>query len=416
MNTNNKITLSKLTFLRKPYRVLLENELSCAVPSEKCGNHIVEQLEGRYPILDPMAGYGSLLSLCSKRGIPSVSIETNVPRYLWQLIKNPNLSQIFIRIIDRLLDEENSWPKVRRRADVSNSWFLIEALDIVRRLIKSISLSLIERDVSFEIKPEIIAAAVIVPFCGRLSCCTESENNPAWIKKGGIVVYMDWESDFKKYLNALKVHLVEIADRSIRGVEHKVILGDCRKIRFKNVRFHSFFTSPSYLDRLDHYKMFGPEIAFCNALGIREIKPFLSTDYIGSTLVRRTSIERFSSKVVSNFLEYIRSSCPNKSRKNYNKIYCSYYANYFYSLFEAYKNISQFLHSDFVGFIIAQNNHFRNTEVPVAQAIVEMWKSFGFRGRIIDRKEIFYFEALNLRIRARGIKAKQLGFIIKVTR
>lgn len=415
METNNKIALSRQTLIRKPYRSLLKGERGHAAFDEKSVKPLMDELKGWGPILDPMSGYGSLLGLCSKRGIPSISIEINVPLYLWQLIRNPNLTQIFIKIIDRLLDEEDNWPKIRKRADVSNSWFLPDALDILKELIKSITLFSREIDISFEIKPKVIAAAVIVPFCGRLSCYIESENNPTWVKQGSIVVYKDWENDFKNYLRALRFYLVNITDKSVPDTEHKIILGDCRKIRFRDVRFHALLTSPPYPNRLDYHKMFWPETAFCDALDIPEIKPFPPTEYIGSTVIKGTFPKRFSSKIVNEFLDYVQSLDTNESRRNDNKkYYYPYYANYFHSLYEAYKNIFVAIDSDVLGYIIVQNNHFRKKEVPVAQAVLEILKNFGFDAETIYTKEVFHTGTLNPR--ARGIKAKQLQFIIKVVK
>lgn len=414
MERNDKINLSRLSLIRRPYRSLLKVGRSHAAFDEKYVSHLIDELGGKYPILDPMAGYGSLMYLCSKKGIPSISIEINVPLYLWQLMRNPNFSQVFIRIIDILLNEKNRWPKIRKRADVSDSWFLPDALDVLRKLTQ-LSTSLCRETANLpEIEPEVIAAAVIVPFSGRLSCYTESENNPTWVKQGGIVVYKNWEKDFKNYLSVLRSYLNKTNSESVPNIEHKNILGNCRKISFTHIRFGSLLTSPSYPNRMDYHKMFLPETVFCDSLEIPEIKSLSPTEYVGSTEVKGTSPKRSELQTVDAFLDYVLSE-SDKNKRNDNMVYYyPYFANYFSGLFEAFKNIAAAVDSDFSGFIIVQNNHFRRKEVPVAQAVSEMWRNLGFDAAVIPTDEVFHTGTLNPR--ARGIKAKQSKFTIKVTK
>lgn len=414
MQRNDRIHLLRLSLIRRPYRSLLKAGRSHAAFDEEYVSHLVDELSGKHPILDSMAGYGSLMYLCSKKGIPSISIEVNVPLYLWQLMRNPNFSQVFIRIVDMLLSEKNRWPKIRKRADVSSSWFLPDALNVLRELTQ-LSTSLCRETVNLpEIEPEVIAAAVIVPFCGRLSCYTESGNNPTWVKQGGVVVYKNWEKDFKNYLSVLRSYLSKIISESVPNIEHKNILGNCRKISFAHIRFGSLLTSPSYPNRMDYHKMFLPETVFCDSLEIPGIKSLSPTEYIGSTEVKGTSPKRSGLQTVDAFLDYVLSESDKNKRNDNIVYYYPYFANYFSGLYEAFKNIAAAVDSDFSGFVIVQNNHFRRKEVPVAQAVSEMWRNLGFDAAVIPTDEVFHTGTLNPR--ARGIKAKQSKFTIRVVK
>jgi hypothetical protein len=408
--------LSPTSLIRKPYRSLLDGDPGYAAFDKETINELLDQLSQRAPILDPMAGYGSLLDACSRKGISSVSVEISVPLYLWQLVRNPALSKSLTHIIDGLQKNKRDWPSALERAEVSDQWFVDDALKILKRLVEMAS-----RFVPRYALPEgqsihALAAAVIIPFCGRLACCTQSSNNPTWVKKGGMVVFADWQSDFLIYLESLKAYLSDIIGYAVPGMIHSVILGDCRQIHPQEAPFRSMVTSPPYPNRMDYHAMFGPEISFCSALGFREIKPVPSDQIIGSTAVRNTVVRLPDSDSARDFLDYVKNKSASLPGTVYdNKMYYyPYFANYFSSLTDAYYNVADLLTADFVGYIIVQNNFFRDREVPVSEVISEIWRNRGFQVEATDIKEVFHVGTKNPR--SRGRKAKQSLYTLRVTR
>jgi len=402
--------------LRKPYRALLNGKRGYAAFDEQAVASLLSGFEQRAPILDPMAGYGSLLDACSKKGISSVSIEINVPLYLWQLIRNPTLAPTFVRRIDHLLGQRKIWPKSRQRVDVSGEWFVDEAKSLLSGL-----LSLASSIMTFEQLPEginslALAAALLVPFCGRLACCTESANNPTWVKQGGMVIFQDWQTDFEIYLNSLKAYIQEVSAQSLPGVSHRIILGDCSQVSPDGVRFRSMLTSPPYPNRTDYYAMFAPEIAFCAASGIPEIRPVASTSIIGSNVVKNTNHHDSDLPIVREFLDYVRNNSASKPNSAYDNrmYYLPYYANYFQGLTEAYHNVSRLLDSDFLGYIIVQNNYFRDKEIPLSDIVSQIWEQQGFRAQTENMQEVFHVGTKNPR--ARGRKAKQTLYTLRISR
>jgi hypothetical protein len=159
--------------------------------------------------------------------------------------------------------------------------------------------------------------------------------------------------------------------------------------------------------------MFEPEIFFCSQIDIPDIKPFPHTDYIGSNVVRNTSFEKIDLKSAARFLNMVKESVLDKSSRDYNRTYYyPYFANYFVGLQRAYQNISHYLDGDFRGFIIVQDNHFRDIEVPVAKCVLEIWKNLGFKTEIRSRNEVFHTGTLNPR--SKGLKAKQVQYVLEI--
>lgn len=418
-NGGNSTIKSKLlpsTLLRKPYRSLLNGSRGYAAFDEKAVTVLVEELRDKAPILDPMSGYGSLLDVCSRKGIPSVSVEIAAPLYLWQLIRNPSFSGALIHSIDSLQKKRSSWPITRTKVEVSDDWFVPESLRILQALLKLATSSIDLNQSQEALNPDILGAAILAPFCGRLACQTQSANNPTWVKKGGMTVFESWQSDFSDYLTALRTYLIQVSTSSVCGVTHRVIFGDCRYTLIKEAPFRSMVTSPPYPNRVDYHCMFEPEMAFCDYLGISEIKPVPPEKIIGSTVVRNTLSKPSSLPSIVHFLDHVKDASKlTKAAADDNKVYYyPYYSNYFSALVEAYGKVATQLASEFSGYIILQNNYFRDKEIPLALIISDIWRDLGFQVQEASVEEVFHVGTMNPR--ARGRKAKQSLYTLRVTR
>ena len=208
--------------------------------------------------------------------------------------------------------------------------------------------------------------------------------------------------------------MVRNAEVSFREVDQRVILGDCRLIDFDHAGLRALLTSPPYPNRTDYFSMFEPEVFFCAHLNIPDLTVAPSTHYLGSTVVKGTTQKRDSLTVVNEFLNYVLSSKSKRKAGRSDNVtyYYPYFANYFHGLREAYANISRAAAPDFRGYIIIQNNHFRDKEVPVAQAVAEIWQALDFKVEIVDQMEVFHIGTKNPR--ARGIKAKQSLYTLEI--
>ena len=94
--------------------------------------------------------------------------------------------------------------------------------------------------------------------------------------------------------------------------------------------------------------------------------------------------------------------------------YFPYLREYFAALESAYANVSKAAASDFLGYIVVVNNTHRGVVVPVAEAIVDIWRELGFSSRIERAEESFHLGTKNPR--AKGIRARHTEYVVEVRR
>jgi hypothetical protein len=115
------------------------------------------------------------------------------------------------------------------------------------------------------------------------------------------------------------------------------------------------------------------------------------------------------------FYLFIANYSETKRAKMDNEVYyLPYYCNYFYGLERAYENISQYLASNFIGYIIAVNNTARKKIVPVSEFVQETWVRLGFQAKIESFKELAHVGGINPRVK--GLSARHVEYTIKVYR
>lgn len=216
--------LSQLSLIRTIYRNLINNSRSYAAFREKKILPYVERLSDRGEILDPMSGYGSLMSYCSKLGIKSFCLEFSIPMYLWQILNHPAYTGVFQGSIEQLMSMKRSWPKTELMAEASEECFpegskciITELLYLTKRIVSSFKVD--------SEKIELFSLAILLPFVGRLSS-TVPGNVPTEVKKGGICVYKDFQKDFSEYLEIICDRLQDVKSAS-KSNRHTVVLGDC---------------------------------------------------------------------------------------------------------------------------------------------------------------------------------------------
>jgi hypothetical protein len=416
MNIKN----SRHNMVREPYRALFSTGRTYAAFEKKTTLPLIDQLMHHKVIIDPMAGYGSLMNFCSEIGIATCNIEYNPPAYLWGVLNNPKYSDIIIEFIDSLIHKEGKFRTIRERVDVSDLWFSPLSYNIISdlfRLIYNISSEFIDEN-----HREEISLALLLPFVGRLACYVPG-NVVANVKQGGMCIYTGIPDDFDNYLMALKEKIDGIKRSSINK-NHEFIFGDLRTIKLEN-KFSAFITSPPYPNSRDYFKMFAPEnecLLFLksqkliNGLIIEE--PLISCVCVSEYRNKNIDyINDISSESARTFIEYLVNFKGKKQAKyDMSVYYIPYFSNYFYSMERAYRNFASYLTDNAEGYIIVVNNTARDKIIPVAESTVEVFNQMGFKAKKVDiyTRELSHVGSINPRVK--GFKAKHTEYTIKVWR
>jgi len=408
--------LTSLSLIREVYRILLSSGRTYAAFQEKKIFPLVESLSGRKEILDPMSGYGSLMSYCSKVGISSFGLEFNMPLYLWQVLNHPKNTILFKQCINKLHEKKRKWPRTSQLATVSDEWFPEESKSLFLGFY-NIVCQILSKDTNNNKKTKEFALAFLLPFAGRLSSSVQG-NMTTHVKRGGLCIYKNLVNDFEEYLSVVKNRL-EAIEKISNSKKHIIILGDCRTYKFPRNYFSAMITSPPYPNHRDFSAVFIVENELIRWLVEDKAIKFNSIDglAIGTNIVSGREKVEVRSEVVRNFLEKIlHYKDPKREKASYdNKVYyIPYFSRYFFDLEQAYVNIIPSLRKNFEGYINVVNNTTRDQIVPLAQFIIEFWKRNGFNTEIFSQKESFHVGTKNPR--ARGFKAKHMEYIIKISR
>ncbi len=407
-----------LPFMRAIYRALLKSGRTYAAFERDRVLPLVQKLSYRQEILDPMAGYGTLMTYCSELGVSSFSVEYNPPAYLWELLISPANANTFTSMANNILEPPNVLLNTSEAFAVSANWFP----DISKRIL--IDLFCLCRTAAENVSANNageLALAFILPFVGRFSTFVPG-NVVTHVKKGGICIYKGWQLDFNNYINAIKFMIYDNISASTIH-EHHIVYGDCRTMLLPKARFPAMITSPPFPNGRDYSSMFAPEndfIIFLASQGLISAFDFnrrlIGTVYVSRSKksnsccdVRSTSARRFLSR-----LEAFKGT---KQAQYDNKVYyIPYYKYYFSGLEQAFANIAKALQDDFEGYIIVVNNTARNMIIPVSDAVVEAWHDLGFDASVDDEltREMAHLGSINPRVK--GLKARHTEYTIKVSR
>ncbi|MCX6346267.1 MAG: hypothetical protein NT018_14540 [Armatimonadetes bacterium] len=359
-----------------------------------------------------MSGYGLLTQYCAEIGIASYCLEFNRPQHLWQLLCHPANANAYCKSIDLILESISRWPQHTARAAIAVEWFPEESRQILHRLL-NLSVEVVDCTFDTTCGSEDLALALITPFVGRLSCCAASSNLGTHTKEGGLCIYNGWQDDYHAYLLALKRRLQSITEKA-KSTAHIAVLGDARTYPLPERRFKAMVSSPPYPNRHDYASMFQVELAFLDWAASRNNvvsdERIIGTNFISG----REAISPKTSKA-QEFLSAIASDSHGKQADYHDRIYyIPYYEQYFADIERAYFNVSRGIADDFEGYIVVANNAHRNLIVPVAEVIIEIWNDLGFNASISEAEETYHVGTMNPR--ARGHKARQTEYVIKVVR
>jgi hypothetical protein len=406
--------------VRNIYRSLINTGRTYAAFDKNSVLPIIKEIQRKKNILDPMAGYGSLMLFCSEIGISTYNIEYNPPSFLWMVLINPNNAKEISRIIDTIIHKKEGLPKFKTPVVVSSGWFPDQSYEIIEEIycfIYNITEQFFQSD-----EIEKISLAILIPFIGRFSSCVPG-NSVSHVKAGGICIYINWLEDFLEYLYILKQKIINI-DKSAIAANHTTVFGDVRTLSI-NKKFSAMITSPPYPNSRDYYKMFLPENEILKYLKSNNI---INNYIIEEPLISNISVSALNKKGIDNsknlisksaitFLEKLSNYDGVKRAKYDNKIYyVPYFSNYFYNIEKAINNISKMISDDFEGYVIVVNNTARNLIIPVAESIIEVFSELGFKAMIAEpyTRELFHFGAINPVVK--GFKAKHMEYTIKIWR
>ena len=366
-------------------------------------------LENRREILDPMSGYGTLMTYCANTGKKAYLLEINPPAFLWQYLIHPSNKDLILTIIHRFISKVNECYAPNVRAECSDEWLTEEAINISISIYQSLC-KITSEFITDKILIEQTALSILLPFVFRIS--TSINGDTAFVKKGGICVYYNYKTDLNFYLKQISAMLY--SNLSISQV-HTINLGDCRDNVLPLNRFEAMITSPPYPNYRDYRKMFGPENYLLDQFEKRKLISFSlpQNNVIGTNKVKGREADIINNPVVNNFLDKL---CKYKGTKKAEidnaRYYVPYFRNYFYDMELAYENIAKSLANKFEGYIIVTNNTVRNFIVPVAESIIYKWNSMGYNAEEFKSTEKFHVGTKNPH--TKGLKAKHSEYIIKV--
>lgn len=419
---NKRRAIESTSFIRTVYRSLLQQGRTYASFDPTIVGQLVDNLASRKIILDPMAGYGGLITLCARHKDPvsAYCIEYNPPSYLWQILTNPSNSSKLLSFIDHIYKSKKRWPSAPVRASMSNDLFPAESLEILMKLFSLINKT--AKKVCSDDKEQIeLSLAFLLPFVGRFA--TYAPGTIVHVKKGGICVYVDWHDDFEIYLVALKNLLIK-SQAQVFNTKHKIVYGDCKTIKLSE-KFPAMITSPPYPNQIDYYSIFAPENAFLSFLEEERIVKGLALKerLIGNPCVsvkegaKKYTPDDVTSKTAKSFLNFVANYNGTKRQlSDIDTYYLPSLSKYFYEIETAYANITRCLDRNFEGYIIVVNNSFRKRIIPVAETIVDIWKNLGFEAEIVPEftRELSHAGGINPSVK--GLTARHMEYTIRVYR
>lgn len=366
------------SLLRGVYRALLYQGRSYAAFSRPRVLPLVEKLATRGEILDPMAGYGSLLSLCAECGASSYCLEKSIPLFLWQVLVHPANSAVLARAVHTLLSLEYAWPQADVRAAVSDDWFPGESWRLLASLF-GLCHRAIEEAGAAAADIEALTLALLIPFSGRLAAWVPASAVTS-VKQGGMCVYFGWAEDLKDYLLCLQSRL-EHVESTARSKAHTIQAGDCGSFVFDRGRYGAMITAPPSVQGKDLAAVFLPEDACLSWLASRGLTGrFRPRDArvapsAGAYVVRSDAVRRF--------LAALREGPGCDAHAGVQ----AFYASYFAGLERAYENLAPSLSESFEGYIIVADEAQGERAVPVSTFTVETWRRLGFAAEVYDTRE-----------------------------
>ncbi len=404
--------LFRTSLIRETYRSLLATGRTYAAFTKQ-ERAYVDRLVDRGAILDPMSGYGGLMIESAKIGIDSYNLEMNPPQHLWQVLTNRRIAVRMPDAIGKLMSIRKR-KAVGKRTVCSDTFFPEECYDLLCDLLSTIE-DVLSSAAGLKREAKKYAVALLLPFAGRICCCTPGDNS-AHVKEGGICVLRDWQIDFNAYLEVLLQYLRRVSTESLSS-SHENYNGDARTFAFPKKRFRSMLTSPPYPNHRDFEAIFRPENELLRKLAQdgRTISFVDPSAVIGTNIVSRLSPSTPTAPSAIKFMDKISTLKRTKQATYDDEVYYfPYLKEYFAALESAYANVSKAAAEDFLGYIVVVNNTHRGVVVPVAEAIVDIWKKLGFSSRIERAEESFHLGTKNPR--AKGIRARHTEYVVEVRR
>lgn len=386
------------SLLRGVYRALLYQGRSYAAFSRPHVLPLVARLGARGEILDPMAGYGSLLSFCAEQGASSFCLEMSVPLYLWQTIIHPANTGVLTRSVHNLLSLEQSWPRAGARAVVSDEWFPDESQ---RLLLGLFGLCRQATQMAGAAPTDVttLALALLIPFSGRLAAWVP-DGAVTRVKQGGMCVYRGWEEDLKDYLLALRARL-EHVESTAKSRAHTIRPGDCRSFAFDRGRYSAMITAPPGPLSTSLAAVFEPEDACLSWLADCGMSGCFAQPAAAAPPASGRGAHAVQSETARRFLSELHEAPECDARADAQR-----YASYFAGLEQAYENLAPSLSRPFEGYVIVTDDEKGGYTVPASGFTVETWQRLGFAAEVYDSRE---------RLRARQGKPRVAGHQVRRT-
>jgi hypothetical protein len=414
--------LSKnLIFIRPIYRTLFSRNRAYAAFDQKTIGKIINKLNPKGVVFDPMSGYGGLSDFCRQREqeISTCCIELNPPSYLWQILCDTSRKEQFKEVINAV---KHACQKTKINSKITlqttNSWFPSESERILKN-IWEFSMDKISSSLSGEIAEDALGA-VILPFLGRLCAFTNSSIN-IQVKEGGVVFFNDWKEDLLLYLSFIEDKF--ISKYNTPCSQHEVVFGDITKNCSMRQKYSYMLTSPPYPNMRDYYAFFFPEnYALEKIFGIeRFISAAVRKNMIGTSAISGIKKDiavdptMLISKSALKFLADLSAWKGHKKSMNDNiSYYVPYYFYYFQMLQKAFAEIGKNLEPYVDAYIIVVNNTARKFVIPVKSFVLETWAYMGYTAEEDEEftNEKAHVGSINPKVV--GFKARHMEYAIRI--
>lgn len=252
-----------------------------------------------------------------------------------------------------------------------------------------------------------VAVASLFPFARKLLSASKTKN-PSWFKRDAafskeILNVNEFFSTWRQL--AEQMSFWRSLNDENDGFFVSIRSGDSRKSLGRKDTYDGLLTSPPYLTRLDYVQATLPELLLLREFDVIPNMQRLRRSMLGSPLTSQRptySLERLPNKI-KNLLDKIK----NHESKASSTYYYRFFSTYFVDLQASMRNIVKALKPGATGCMVLQSSQYKEININLACAVVEIGKEIGFFHKITyDFQSGRSISVINTRAHAEARKPK----------
>lgn len=375
-------------------------------------------------ILDPWGGSGTTNLVCSKLGIPSLSLEINPVMATFSAGKAASIYQHKTQI-NNFFGEVSLWLKnqpesLKNDAEPLEKIFTKPCANMIRSVVdaipfpsqyKRIKDSKKNKTIDWPLNKPGINIGHCYAFCLSVVFVSVRElsrlgkmANPTWQRASKVKVEFSLE-DLAEALNrnshSMMLDLQNFYAHSSYNADFSVIAADARRMPIRSKSINRIITSPPYLTRIDYAVSTSLELFI---FGGHDLLKDVRHQTMGAPVI--TKSDKFQKKewgvICNNVLDRIKSH-DTKAASTY---YWKNIVQYFIDAERSIDEILRVLSADGTGLIVVQNSYFKDVEIPLGEIYVQMFQAKGVSAEIVFRDEVKVHMA-HLNTKSRSYKDKK---------